>query len=208
MRLGWCLLVLGALACAPKVPPPDDLGALQHFEGFEDAQGQPIGASSLAGRPWVANFMFTSCPASCPPLARASADLQKRILAQFPDAKTRPAIVTVTVDPVTDTPERLTKFGQEYGADPAVWRFARADYPKMERLVTEGFYMPLLRTDASRAESVEARDAALTKPTPLDTAHSLQFVLVDAQGHLRGVFGREPKELERLEATLHALSGP
>jgi hypothetical protein len=46
------------------------------------------------------------------------------------------AIVTVTVDPVTDTPERLTKFGQEYGADPAVWRFARADYPKMERLVT------------------------------------------------------------------------
>jgi cytochrome oxidase Cu insertion factor (SCO1/SenC/PrrC family) len=45
----------------------------------------------------------------------------------------------------------------------------------------------------------------LKEATPYDTAHSLHFVLVDAQGHLRGVYGREEADLARLEKALRYL---
>jgi protein SCO1/2 len=204
MRFLLLLALSGALCACSRAPELSDLGPLEGFEGFEDERGGAIGASALRGRPWVANFMFTSCPTSCPPLAEATAKLQERVKDWAPQGE-GPWLVTVTVDPVTDTPERLRAFSQRYGADPALWRFARADYATTEVAVVDGFHAPLIRTDVGKGESLEQRNQQLTKPTPFDTAHSLQFVLIDAQGRLRGVFGREEAELERLDEALRHL---
>lgn len=206
MHYRWILgaaLALALLGCQ-REPELIDMGALQHFEGFTDTQGRPLGMEQLRGKPWVANFMFTSCPVSCPPLAEATARVQGEIEGWAP-ADQGPFLVTITVDPVTDTPEKLRSFGQKYGARPALWRFARAPYPKMEQAVVEGFHVPLLRSDLGRGETLEEREARLKEATPYDTAHSLHFVLVDAKGHLRGVYGREEADLERLNQALRYL---
>jgi protein SCO1/2 len=188
------------VGCASK-PPPElrDLGALPAWR-FSTEQGAPIGDQSLAGKPWVANFLFTSCPTSCPPLARATADLQRRVAAWRPTGG--PRIVSFTVDPVTDSAEVLRTFARRYGADAKIWSFARADYAATEALVTRGFLQPLTRSDRRPGAPLEA---IADKPTPFDTAHTLRFVLVDGRGTMRALYDTDPESLARLDNALRWL---
>ncbi len=195
-----------AVACT-RTEPLVDLGAVPAWS-FTDQTGAAIGSASLRGRPWVASFLFTSCPSSCPELARATAALQKRVRAWSP-AGQPPAVqlVSISVDPITDTVERLAAFATTYGADESLWKLATGPYDQMEALVTDGFMLPILRADLATATSAAEMQAARERPTPLDTAHSLRFVLVDAEGHIRGLFERNEAELERLDRALRGLAG-
>ena len=122
-----------------------DYGALPEW-AFADEQGQPIGSAQLRGKPWVANFLFTTCPGACPLLAQATMQLQGRLQEWVPKTGEMPvAIVSITVDPVTDTPERLRSFAKTFGADPKIWHFARGEYTEMEALVSGGFHQALFR---------------------------------------------------------------
>lgn len=202
----WIAALALTLALTGCQKPPEliDIGQVPEF-AFVDQNGQAVGTAQLAGKPWVANFLFTSCPSSCPPLAKATAGLQTRIKgwADGPDYPV--ALVSITVDPVTDTPERLTEFGQKYDADPAIWKFARGEYDAMELLVTDGFMMPILRKDMVEAPDDDALAQARSRPTPLETAHSVKFVLVDGQGHIRGLYSMEEKDLDELSRALRHL---
>lgn len=191
------LLFATLLLCGCQAPPDDliDLGPLPDWT-FVDQQGQAVGSATLKGRPYLANFLFTSCPTSCPPLAQATARLQDRLKAWMPRTGTPPVqIVSISVDPETDTPQVLRTFAQKYGADGRVWKFATTDdYEQMERLVTQGFMLPVVRAD-------RLPDGTLPKdkPTPLDTAHSLRFVLVGPDGHIRGLYDRDEAGLQKAE---------
>lgn len=194
--------LLAALAAGCSSPPElVDYGEVPEFE-FVDQLGQPIGTKQLKGRPWVASFAFTSCPTSCPPLMEAQAKLQEKVSRWTEDPSAPPVtLVTITVDPVTDTPERLKEYGARYEADPKVWRFARGEYKAMAELVTGGFMMPLVRFDVVPGKVGEE----IVNPTPLDTAHSLKFVLVDGQMRIRGLYERSDEDLERLDKALRYL---
>ena len=102
------LLLLGLLLTACHSPPElDDMGTLPPWQ-MTDQTGQTIGSASLRGKPWVANFLFTSCATSCPPLARATAHLQELVRAWQPATGAPLArIVSISVDPETDTPARV-----------------------------------------------------------------------------------------------------
>lgn len=200
------LTVLGGLtACRPE-PELLDIATVPPF-AFVDQSGAPIGSETLAGRPYAVNFLFTSCPTACPPLARATADLQTRVEAWAGDGQPWPVqLVSVTIDPATDTPERLTAYGQQYGADFTLWRFARGDYPEMEALVTEGFLQPLIRKDLLEVHDAIKRKALMDQPIPVGTAHSVRFVLVDAQGHIRGTYEKDDASLDQLSRDLQRLA--
>lgn len=195
------LVAACCLAACQKPPPLEDLGALPPWQ-LTDETGQPLGSADLAGKPWVANFLFTSCATSCPPLARSTAKLQA-LLAEWqpPTGPALARIVSISVDPETDTPERLTAWGKEYGQDPRRWSLVTGPYPAMEKLVVEGFMQPIVRRDRQPGQPAPAA------PTPIDTAHSLRFVLVDGRGHLRGLFEQDDAALARLSAALRALAG-
>lgn len=210
--LAAALLLSGATcaaaSCSKPAPPPlPDIATLPTF-AFEDQDSQPLGTAQLHGRPWVANFLFTSCPTACPPLAQATADLQAKVEAWAPaDADPPPVLlVSFTIDPITDTPERLRAYGERYKANPRLWRFARSTYDTTEQLVTEGFLQPLIRDDLMHVSDPTRRKAMLHEPIPLGTAHALRFVLVDGQGHIRGLYDRDPESVERLNADLRALA--
>lgn len=190
-------------ACSQQPPEPlDDLGALPAFS-LIDQQGQAVTRDSLQGTVWAANFLFTSCPTACPPLAQATARLQARLQA-WRQPTDRVRIVSVSVDPMTDTPEVLRTWAVKYGADATVWTQLTGDYDAMEKLVVEGFMQPIVRSD--RAAGLPNAASATAAPTPLDTAHSLRFVLVDQQGHLRGLFDKDDAGLQRLDAAMRWLA--
>lgn|GEM_PF-2862733 len=77
----------------------------------------------------ILTFLFTTCPFPdyCPLLATKLAQLQDEI-------RGKAKIVAVTLDPETDNFEVLKTYGESYGADSSVWRFAREPLEKLEGL--------------------------------------------------------------------------
>lgn len=70
------------------------------------------------GRPVVLNFIFTTCTAICPVLSQTFAAFQK----QLGDKVSQVHMVSVSIDPEQDTPERLAEYAKRYGAGPQ-WTF-------------------------------------------------------------------------------------
>lgn len=82
-----------------RVPPPGVGGAID----LVDQRGQAFGLQRLAGRPALLFFGFTRCASTCP-VALSTA---RQLLAE---AATPPAIVFVTLDPLSDGPRELGAF--------------------------------------------------------------------------------------------------
>ena len=197
--LALLLLFLALPACRRQPPEDmDDLGVVPAWSATAE-DGRPIGTAQLRGKVWVVNFLFTSCPTSCPPLARATTQLQERLRALLPKGEP-PAvqIVSITVDPETDTPAVLRDFARQYAADPKLWHFATlGNYDATEKLVTEGFLSQVLRPDPAPGAS---------KPNAVDTAHSLHFVVVDQHGHIRGKWDKDAAGIESTLAAVRYLA--
>jgi protein SCO1/2 len=66
----------------------------------------------VKGRVVVMNFVFTSCTTVCPTMGATFARVQQ----QLGDRDV--AMVSVSVDPANDTPERLTAWSRKLGAKP------------------------------------------------------------------------------------------
>ncbi len=74
----------------------------------------------LAGKVVMINFIYTSCEESCPSITRAIVDVKEWI----PELFGNPVhFVSISVDPATDTPERLRAFAKKYHADVEGWTF-------------------------------------------------------------------------------------
>ena len=83
-------------------------------------------------------------------------------------------LMSVTVDPEGDTPERLRAYARSYGADPRRWVFLRGSSSDTYRLLYAGFRQPL---------SVDPK-----APPEIRVTHSTRFVLVDKKGGIRGFY--------------------
>ncbi len=204
MRFSVAILCAFAVLSACRREPPegiDDLGVVPAWSMTAE-DGKPIGSVQLHGKVWVVNFLFTSCPTSCPPLARATAQLQERIRALAPKGEPPIAqIVSISVDPETDTPDVLAKFAKQYGADPRIWHFATSgNYDATEKLVSEGFQSQLIRPNPPEGADPQA------KPSAIDTAHSLKFVVIDRAGHIRGTWDKDEAGLNDTVAAVRYLA--
>lgn len=136
---------------------------------FVSQAGTPFGSSSLQGKVWVANFIFTRCPNVCPKFTAKMGTVQDRSAAELPHLQ----LVSFTVDPENDTPEVLTAYGQKHKADFARWTFARGERSALEKVVREGMLQPMDMGDGKDLNTV---------------VHGSYFALVDAQLRVRGVY--------------------
>ena len=77
------------------------------------------------------NFIFTNCTTICPPLAATFARLQKEMGERIgKDVH----LISISVDPVTDTPERLKAWGAKFKAGPG-WTFVTGEKQEMDKLL-------------------------------------------------------------------------
>ena len=69
------------------------------------------------------SFVFTTCNGSCPAtthrMEKVQAELQKRGLLK----NGRVWLLSITLDPARDTPEKLRSYMDLYGVDPKGWAF-------------------------------------------------------------------------------------
>jgi cytochrome oxidase Cu insertion factor (SCO1/SenC/PrrC family) len=76
-------------------------------------------------------------------------------------------LVTISFDPVTDTPAVLKRHAAALGANPARWRFLTGDRDDVDRF-------------ASRFGVMIVRDL----DSPVDIRHNLRTAIIDADGQL------------------------
>ena len=77
------------------------------------------------------NFIFTNCTTICPPLAATFARLQK----ELGDTVGKDVhLISISVDPLTDTPERLKTWGAKFKAG-AGWTFVTGEKQEIDKLL-------------------------------------------------------------------------
>jgi cytochrome oxidase Cu insertion factor (SCO1/SenC/PrrC family) len=85
----------------------------------------------IKGKTVAINFIFTNCTTICPPLAATFARVQKDL-----GDKTRRDVhfISISVDPLTDTPERLKAWGAKFKAGDG-WTFVTGDKQEIDKLL-------------------------------------------------------------------------
>lgn len=194
-RLGFAALLLAA--CDPASAKQENSSPIQNLViqapaiDFElpaftltDQNKQPVTRDSLLGKVWVANFIFTSCPTICPRLTSRLATLQAPLL-ENDDVR----FVSFSVDPETDTPEKLGAFAAKHGATNPRWLFVTGDPKVVDATVLQGFKMVLQRPQAGS----------------IDISHAERFCTVDKKGHVRALFDSSDDGLAGLKAKVTEL---
>lgn len=169
------------------------------FSGVNQAAA-PVKLSDLKGKVWIVAEFF----AVCPHCAVRNGQELKSIYDEFKDHPDF-HMVCVSVDPATDTPERLVDYSKALGADAADWWFMshpneKETHDYLEKVL--GFFAVRERTDPADAES-NGR-----------FAHDMGIMLVDREWNVVGKWpladarseeGRklDPELYERLKKELH-----
>jgi protein SCO1 len=155
---------------SPSSAPPV-LGALPSFDLIERS-GRPVSRADLAGRPWVADFIFTRCSGTCPALSTRMAELRRKLREQGLSAR----LVSFSVDPTHDTPAVLREYAARYAPDDDWW-FVTGERDALYALIGQGFRLSV----AERAPAAgDSADELIT--------HSDRFVLADGEGRIRGYY--------------------
>lgn len=149
-----------------------------------DQDGRAVTLADLRGRVWIASFIFTRCPSICPRLTTKMAALVDRT-----KGEEHLAFVSISVDPDNDPPPVLRAYGERYGADFARWRFLTGDQKTLEATVVQGFKVALGRDDTGAI------------------VHAERFVLVDAEGRIRGYYDADDAGQRDLLEAARRLTG-
>jgi protein SCO1/2 len=192
----WLIMVLAILIAlvvlyrasdpGPEVPP-SKLSRLSVIPPFSltERSGRQITNRDLAGKIWIADFVYTTCPGPCP---LVTAEMAKVQAATMNDPHVQ--LVTFTVDPTIDTPGVLAKYADSYHADPSKWWFLTGPEKPLDDLIQNGFLQPV---QDNRGHPLEQAQGPVT--------HSLYLALVDGEGNMRGAYdstgGEERPELLR-----------
>lgn len=140
-------------------------GTLPAFQ-LVNQNGQPFGSAQLAGKIWIADFVYTTCPGPCPMISSRMSELQK------PLEKTDVHLVSFSVDPEKDTPQVLRGYAEKLHADPARWGFLTGPKSAIYKLSHDGFKLAI--SDGSGEQGIPV--------------HSTRMVLVDRHGEIRGYY--------------------
>lgn len=101
----------------------EDEAARRYFTDAElvDQNGTPrrFYSDLIRGRKVLINFAFTACKGVCPTMTANLAKVQKLLGKRV---GTEVTILTITVDPVNDTPAALKRYAEQFKAGPG-WLF-------------------------------------------------------------------------------------
>jgi protein SCO1/2 len=169
-------------------PVASNLGAVPHFALIE-RDGRTVTETDLKGSVSILTFIFTRCTDSCPLQTARMSQLQRDI----DDPQLR--LVSVTVDPLYDTPAVLTAYAARYGASQDRWLFLTGAPDVVWRFMGDMLRLP-----------PPPGPAASAAPS---IAHTSSFLLLDRALTIRGHYSSDPARLDELRrATLALLREP
>ena len=180
----WIALACSAALILPgchRRPELPVIGAVPPFT-LTAQDGTTFHSRTLAGKVWVADFIFTNCTGPCPRMTSQMKRVQKAFSGN-PGVK----LVSVTVDPARDTPPALAAYAAQFNADLSQWTFLTGDIPALHHLSRNVFMLG----------DVDGRNFD----------HSTRFMLVDRKGQIRGAYvtaesGAIPRLIDDIKSLL------
>lgn len=155
-----------------------------HF-AYTDQDSTLVSNETFKNKIYVADFFFLSCPTICPKMTASI----KRVYDTYhnqPNLK----FVSYTIDPLHDTPALLKKHAQQLGVSASKWHFLNGKKEEIYNLAEQGFYSPAHPDQENTGSFI----------------HSGGLMLVDGNGHLRGVYdGTSEEETDKLIKDLTTL---
>jgi protein SCO1/2 len=152
---------------------------------FYNEDSVVLNHQTYAGKVWISEFFFASCPSICPIMNTQLKNVDKS-LAAYQD---RIQYLSFTIDPTNDTPSKLKAHKKHLGITSPNWAFLTGNETFTHQLGIEHFLI-----FAGREEDALG-----------GYAHSGAFTLVDKKGYVRGVYevvkpdlSVNKKEFERL----------
>lgn len=127
---------------------------------------QKFGSENLAGKIWIADFVFTRCHGPCPIISSRMSELQK------PLRDTDVHLVSFSVDPEADTPAVLRAYAEKLKAQEGRWDFLTGPKSAIYDLSVKAFKLAVSEQGDEPGQPV----------------HSTRFVLVDRRGDIRGYY--------------------
>jgi protein SCO1/2/putative membrane protein len=170
-------LTLGFVPSTPRFHRAGyDLGdgafPLGHFSLTERSE-RTVTDADLAKEVWVASFIFTRCPSSCPRIVETLRGLRAGRLKNAPVR-----FVSISVDPDHDKPAVLAAFAKSRGLDGDRWWFLTGDKARIYDLILHEFHLPVGPGDGG----------------PEAVAHSDRLALVDVGNKVVGFFSSDDPE--------------
>jgi len=144
-----------------------------------------VTGDDVKGKIHVVNFFFTHCPAICPAMIKQMQRMQE-------NTKDVEELIFLshTIDPERDSLPRLNEYISERNIDTSNWHFLWGEREEVYLLGQEGYMI--------NAMEDEYADGGFL--------HSEHFVLVDREGHVRGLYeGTIPARVDQMEKDIRRL---
>lgn len=158
-------LLLLALGCSKPLPT---FGEIPPFTLLNE-ENRSISKQDLLDHEWVANFIYTGCSDICPMLTskmiRLGSDLKKSGIQNV-------KLITFSVDPENDTPERLKSYRERFEGEGLDWSLVTGALDQVEKTVIDGFHLTMQKNPEE----------------PASVLHMEKFVLVDRNAQIRGYY--------------------
>jgi len=177
------MVILAFMAVLRLSQPSEPLPIFSTISEYEltDSQGQIFNSNQMRDKIWVADFFFTTCQGICPKLSAEMLKIQKR----FSEKNKNVELVSISIDPETDTPKKLASYAAKFKAKPGVWHFLTGNKQRIKEIVVKEF-------------KIGFADEPLY--------HSDRFVLIDEQARIRGYYSlTDEGAMDKLHADISQL---
>lgn len=185
------LLALYAWVRQPALPV---FGHVPDFD-FVDQEGRPFTDEDLAGRVHLVGFIYTSCPDICPAITAQMRALQTEL--DRLGLTDQVHLVSITVDPEYDTPERLAAYARTFSADTSSWHFLTGRPNHVRTVVEKGFLVGMERVETDypvhaghhhghhHGSDGSAPEEAAAPAADYRVEHGGKVALIDREGRIR-----------------------
>lgn len=158
-----------------------------HIKPFHliDQDGDSVSLATVQGKVILADFFFTTCGSICPKMSTQLVRVQERFAQED-----RLMLLSHSVTPGTDSVPVLKAYAEKYGVNHDRWRLLTGDRKQIYYLARNSYFAAMDQGDGG----------------PDDFIHTENFVLIDAQGRIRGFYdGTSPTEVDKAMADIATL---
>jgi protein SCO1/2 len=144
---------------------------------FVNQDSQQVTQETVAGKVYVTDFFFTSCPSICP-------KMKSQMLRVYEEYKENPDVLLLShsIDPQHDTVAVLKDYADRLGVESAKWHFLTGE--------KDNIYDMAMKYLVPAQEDGDAEGGF---------THGGHFILVDEQRRIRGVYdGTEEESVNQL----------
>lgn len=170
---------------SPAAVSYDTVHRVSSFQLYNQ-EGATITDESLTGKIYITNFFFTTCPGICPRMTTNMFLLQEEFMKDD-----EVLLVSHTVTPEHDSVSVLKEYAEEHRINSDKWHLLTGSRTEIYRL--------------GRKEYFVEEDLGLEKDER-EFLHTENFVLVDKNKHIRGIYnGLKKSSVKQLIADINLL---